>query len=239
MHVPDVVSQHEAPHTTDDSSGQHTPLIVLQASNAEQQVVVFPRMPVHAWAGGLQHCWPRQTCGDGQQSPPFPQTSCGAQQAPCTHCDAPAGQQAPWQTSPAPGVQQSGTPGEVSPRHTDASDGQQVAKPGIDVSPQTSPVSLAKQKAPVCPLTHRSPAKPPSRQNVPQQSDELSQHVACGLDAPPQHTAPSEHVALQYVDGEEAFGWPPGQGTEQQASPDTHEFWQSLAPFVQLARANV
>jgi hypothetical protein len=239
IHVPVVVSQHDAPHTTDDSLGQQRPLMVLHASNSEQQVVVLPMMPVHTWAGGLQHCWPKQTCGDGQQSPPLPQVSGSAQQAPWTHCDASAGQHASPQMSPAPGTQQRGTPGDVSPRHTDASDGQHMAKPGIDVSPHTSPVSLAKQNAPVWPLTQRSPANAPSRQDVAQQSDELSQHVARGFDAPPQHTAPSEHVALQYVDGEDAFGVPPGQGTEQQASPDTQESWQSLTPFVQLANARV
>jgi len=113
-----------------------------------------------------------------------------------------------------------------------------MASPGIEVSPHTSPGALAKQNAPVCPSTQRSPANAPSRQNVAQQSDELSQQVACGLLAPPQHTAPSEHVALQYVDGDDAFGWPPGHGTEQHASPDTQESWQSLTALVHPASAN-
>jgi len=47
----------------------------------------------HIVLGGLQQIWPRHMCGEGQQSPSLPQTSCGAQHTdPLMQCGAFGGQ---------------------------------------------------------------------------------------------------------------------------------------------------
>src|SRR5262244_1347685 len=70
-------------------------------------------------------------------------------------------------------------------------------------------------------------------QKGPQQDAVLSQQVPSGWPDPPQHTAPSEHVASQTL-LPIAIPCPPAQGTGQHAVPLAHAAAQSKSAFSQL-----
>src|SRR5262249_49047248 len=116
--------------------------------------------------------------------------------------------------------------------------GQQKALVGCEVSPHTSPGNSLKQNAPVLGLTHRSPAKRPSRQLAPQQSAALSQHWPRASLAPPQHTAPSEQVCSQKAWSAFATPGPPAHGTGQQDVPFVQAVLQSNIALWQPAAAS-